>query len=398
MNHRNRSGCFALLFAALGAHMFSQGASPLAWGLLGFQFLIYPQLMYWRAVRSSDPVHAELNNMRLDALLFGGWAAALAFPLWISFILFIGATVNLTAFHGRRGFERALGLLLLGALAATLAWGFQVSPHTDWPATALSIVCVSLFTIIIAEGACTRARKLYDTREQLRLSEQALKTANKALEQRLDENTALQALLSEQAQRDPLTGLYNRRYFDATLQREMARCTRERQPLSLMLIDVDFFKKINDGYGHQAGDEVLKKLALFLNQRARATDIVCRFGGEEFLVLLPNMPSDIAFERAEQWRLAFAESHTLLGELRLSATMSIGIATFPDDGTAPQELIQCADQAMYQAKSQGRNRVVTYQAEATLQRKPQPYFCPSTSGSDTKPMRISPALPACAIT
>ncbi len=360
MNHRNRTGCFILLFAALGAHMASQEAAALAWILLGFQFLLYPQLLYWRAVRASDPAHAELNNMRLDALLFGGWAAALAFPLWISFILFIGATVNLTAFHGRRGFERALGLLLLGALTSSLAFGFEVSPRTDWPATAFSIVCVSLFTIIIAEGAYSRARKLYDTREQLRQSEQALKTANKALEQRLAENTALHAQLSEQAQRDPLTGLYNRRYFDSTLQREMARCTRERQPLSLMLIDVDFFKKINDVHGHQAGDDVLKSLALLLGQRARATDIVCRFGGEEFLVLLPNMPSDIAYERAEQWRLAFADSRTVRGERQIGATLSVGIATFPTDGTAPQDLIHSADLAMYQAKSQGRNRVVTY--------------------------------------
>lgn len=362
LNRRNRTGCFMLLFAALGAHMASRGAPPLAWVLLALQFLIYPQLLYWRAVRSTHPARAELDNMSLDTLLFGVWAGALAFPLWISFILLIGATVNLTAFHGYKGLARALALMLLGALLAVAITGLQISSHTDWTATLLSILCVSIFTWLIAEGAYTRAHKLYHTREQLRQSEQALKTANKALEQRLAENMTLHALLYEQAQHDPLTGLYNRRYLDSALPREIARCTREGQALSLLLIDVDFFKKINDAHGHQVGDEVLKKLGQLLGQGVRATDIACRFGGEEFLVLLPQMSCESAFERAEQWRQEFANSPTMLGPLQVAATLSIGLATFPQDGKEPQELIQHADQAMYQAKALGRNRVVASQA------------------------------------
>ncbi|TXT36946.1 MAG: diguanylate cyclase, partial [Comamonadaceae bacterium] len=113
-------------------------------------------------------------------------------------------------------------------------------------------------------------------------------------------------------------------------------------------------------HGHQVGDEVLKKLGQLLGQGVRATDIACRFGGEEFLVLLPNMSGDIAFERAEQWRQAFAGTPTELGPLQVTATLSIGIATFPVHGMEPQELIHHADQAMYQAKALGRNRVVAY--------------------------------------
>jgi len=362
LNHRNRTWCFALLMATLGAHMASQGASPWAWGLLVAQFLVYPQLVFWLATRSDTPARAELNNMSLDTVLFGAWAGALSFPLWISFILFIGATVNPTAFHGHKGLLRALGLMTLGGLAGAAVNGFEVSTHTDTLTTVLSMVSVSLFMIIIAEGAYSRTRKLYDTRERLRDSEQALRQANTSLEQRLAENASLHAQLHEQAQRDPLTGLYNRRFLDSMLPRELARCTREGQPLSLMLIDVDHFKHINDTHGHQTGDEVLKKLAKLLHQRVRATDVVCRFGGEEFLVVLPNMSAQRALELAEQWRAEFANTITVLGQAQVSATMSTGMATFPADADTPQTLIRCADQAMYQAKAQGRNRVVRCQA------------------------------------
>jgi diguanylate cyclase (GGDEF)-like protein len=364
MNYQNRASSFALLFAAIGAHMIGQGYGLLAWGLLCLQFLVYPHLVHWRARRAADAMQAELNNLVLDSLLFGICAAALGFPLWISYTLFICTTINLTVYRGARGVAQAIMAMGCGALIAIAIGGLRLSPHTGWPATLLSMVGLSLYLLIVSNVAYSRNRQLREARKQLRLGEQTLHGANQSLQQQLDEIHALQAQLSEQANRDPLTGLYNRRYLDATLARELARCAREGQPLSLMLIDLDHFKQVNDTYGHPAGDAVLKMLAAMLNQQARAGDVACRYGGEEFLLVLPNMPQDIALRRAEQWRADFAASTVAFDTRQVQATLSVGIATYPDHGNSPEELIRCADRALYRAKSEGRNRVVLFAAES----------------------------------
>ncbi|MDO8250323.1 MAG: diguanylate cyclase [Rhodoferax sp.] len=366
MNHQNRAGSFALLFAAIGAHMLSQGYGPLAWGLLTLQFFVYPHLVYWRARRAPDAMNAELNNLVLDSLLIGICAAALGFPLWITYTLFICTTINLTVYRGRRGFAQSVAAIACGALIAIVIGGLHLSPHTDWPATLLSMVGLSLYLLIVANVAYSRNHMLRDARKQLRLGEQTLHAANQSLQKQLDEIHTLQAQLSEQANRDPLTGLYNRRYLDTTLARELARCEREGQHLSLMLIDIDHFKQVNDRYGHPAGDEVLKKLAALLNEQARAADVACRYGGEEFLLVLPNLPQDIALVRAEQWREAFVATTVLFETFQIQATLSIGIATYPEHGSSPEELIRSADQALYRAKSEGRNRVILSGAESPV--------------------------------
>lgn len=356
MNYRNRTGSFVMLFATIGVHMAGKDYGPLAWVLLTMQFLGYPHLLYWLARRARDARRAELNNMVVDTLLFGVWAAALEFPLWITFILFVGAIFNLTVFRGPKGFVQAVAVMLCGALMVVASTGLRLSPNTDWPTTLLSIVSVSIWMLIVASGAYSRAVMLHETRQRLREGEQALR-------QQLDEIHALQSQLKEQANRDPLTGLYNRRYLDSTMERELARCGREGRPLSLMLIDIDRFKQINDTYGHQAGDEVLKTLAAMLDEQARAADVVCRYGGEEFLLLLPGMPQAIAQERAELHRAAFGAATIQFGELRIQAALSVGIATYPSHGTSQQELVGCADQALYRAKTEGRNRVVVFEAK-----------------------------------
>ena len=348
LNHLNRSGSFALLFAAIGSHLLSQDVGPLAWSLLALQFLVYPHLVYWRALRSRDGMRTELNNMVIDSVLLGAWAAALQFPLWISYAILICTTINLTVYRGRQGFVSAIVAIACGALATIAVLGLKFSPHTDWPSTALTMVCLSLYLLIVANVAFTRNLRLSEARNQLH--------------QQLEKIHALQSQLSEQANRDPLTGLYNRRYLDSTLLRELARCERDAEPLSLMLIDIDHFKQVNDTYGHLAGDEVLKNLATLLNEQARSADVVCRFGGEEFLLVLPNMPPAVARARADQWRTAFAARPIVVDTIPIQATLSIGIASYPEHGTSPQTLIRCADQALYRAKSQGRNRVVSFES------------------------------------
>jgi diguanylate cyclase (GGDEF)-like protein/PAS domain S-box-containing protein len=188
-------------------------------------------------------------------------------------------------------------------------------------------------------------------------AEHALKESNRQLHARIEEIGRLQVALQELAVRDSLTGLYNRRYLDETLDREVSRARREGNPLSLVMLDIDYFKRVNDTYGHQVGDEVLRTLAATLSADIRAEDVPCRYGGEEFLILLPNMPLETAMMRAEAWRASVEKLSIAHGNFQLAFTISLGVSAYPDHGKTPDELTRCADQALYQAKHEGRNRV-----------------------------------------
>ncbi len=191
---------------------------------------------------------------------------------------------------------------------------------------------------------------------------------NRRLKSQLREIQALQASVREQAVRDPLTELYNRRYLDENFDRELARARREGQALSLAAIDIDHFKQINDNYGHPAGDQVLRALAALLLTHTRSSDIVCRHGGEEFMLLMPDMSAEDARLRAEAWREDFAALVVTYGESRINTTFSVGIATFPEHGQdmTPLDLTAKADRALYAAKRQGRNRVELYREQGEL--------------------------------
>jgi diguanylate cyclase (GGDEF)-like protein len=173
----------------------------------------------------------------------------------------------------------------------------------------------------------------------------------------------LQEELREQAIRDPLTGLYNRRYLNEFMEHELARAVRERYSVCFVMIDIDHFKKINDTFGHDAGDLVLRKLATQLLSQARAVDLICRYGGEEFLAILPNVTAAIAFQITQRWRRFFMGSTLSLEYNNARATISCGISEYPAHGATGNELITLADKAMYQAKAKGRNQVIVWQAE-----------------------------------
>ena len=359
LNRINRIASYLMLFAILGAHMQTRipSYSLYAWGLLALQFIVYPHLAYWRACLAPNPRQAELNNLSFDSLFFGIWAAALGFPLWITFTMFISTTINHALYRDPWAMLHSAAAIASGVLLTAIVSGLHFSPATGWPATILCIIGLTLYLVIVANVAYTRNHLLHRTRKQLQFDEQAL-------QKQLQEIHALQQQLSDQANRDGLTGLYNRRYLDSTLERELARCQREGQPLSLILIDLDHFKQINDSYGHPAGDEVLRQLSAMLSQQARSADVACRFGGEEFLLLLPQMPLPAACERAEQWRANFAAAAIIFEQTRIQGTLSAGIASYPEHGSTPQALIHSADRALYRAKTEGRNRVAVFHAEA----------------------------------
>jgi diguanylate cyclase (GGDEF)-like protein/PAS domain S-box-containing protein len=168
---------------------------------------------------------------------------------------------------------------------------------------------------------------------------------------------ALQERLREQSTRDSLTGLYNRRHLDEILGQELISAGEQDYPVSVIMGDLDHFKSVNDRFGHVAGDEVLRTVGRLMMTHARAGDICCRYGGEEFLLVLPRVTKDIALERAERLRGAMAAALIPYGELAIPVTASFGVAAFPDDGRTGDELIDAADRALYAAKAAGRNCV-----------------------------------------
>jgi diguanylate cyclase (GGDEF)-like protein/PAS domain S-box-containing protein len=174
----------------------------------------------------------------------------------------------------------------------------------------------------------------------------------------ISERKRLEHALREQAIRDPLTGLYNRREMQQRLEQELARARRNGEPLVVAMLDIDHFKVINDSYGHQAGDAVLQELARRFSQHVRKTDIVARYGGEEFLLILPQTGLAEARVLVERLRRTIAGRPFVTPAGAIPVTISIGLAEYPTQATVRDGLIAAADRALYAAKQQGRNRVL----------------------------------------
>lgn len=190
--------------------------------------------------------------------------------------------------------------------------------------------------------------------------ENDLTFANEALTRQLEEINQLRDELREQAIRDPLTEVYNRRYMNEFLSREVARAERDGTPFSVVIMDMDNFKLFNDTYGHKCGDIVLQEIAAFLVQHTRKGDVVCRFGGEEFVILMPGATLEKAYERAETWRQDFADTTIEYEGMKLSATFSAGVASYPLHGDTDEFILQAADRALYQSKDAGKNKVTMF--------------------------------------
>ena len=172
-------------------------------------------------------------------------------------------------------------------------------------------------------------------------------------------NLRLSEKLRHQSIRDPLTGLFNRRYMEESLERELRRAVRNNELVALLMIDIDHFKQFNDTFGHQAGDTLLREFGTFLRQRTRGQDVACRFGGEEFVIILTASSLDGANHRAEVLREELKQlvvQH--VGQVLGALSISIGVSAFPNHGSSTEELLHAADRALYRAKSEGRDRVV----------------------------------------
>ena len=364
-NHINRTFLLAMLGLACGAFQWQLGreGTPVPawmWTLLMLTCYVWPQIAWLhtrRALRSGSPMRAEKLNFLVETFISGMWAATWGFPVWVTVVLFICNSINFVVFHGARaGLPRLVAAFGLGA---ALVWcvnlwlGPYIAPH---PATNLPTMLLCIATLMAYIAALSHATHLNAGR---------LRRSNRELREQYEEIQALQSLLQEQTLHDSLTGLYNRRHLDDVLDAKIERSRDGKSPLTVMMIDIDNFKLINDSLGHQTGDTALQALARLLLRHTRPQDMAFRYGGEEFVLVMPDLSHDASLQRAESLRAACAEAQIRLSPpglegISLSLTLSCGVATFPDNAQNAHDLIACADQALYAAKRQGRNRVQAY--------------------------------------
>ncbi len=187
--------------------------------------------------------------------------------------------------------------------------------------------------------------------------------------------------LSRQATHDPLTGLFNRRYLDQILYGEIAHAKQSNSLAGILMADVDHFKRINDQYGHKAGDLILQKLGELMRGCVRTADIVCRYGGEEFVIVMPGASEKAVSECAEDIRSRFEKLRVPFQDREICATVSLGVAIYPLHGSSVDEVFVNADRAMYRAKQEGRNRVAVCSTGGRESIKVQP-ICQSGQSRD----------------
>lgn len=218
----------------------------------------------------------------------------------------------------------------------------------------------SLCVPMVAQGEALGVLHLRP-HEGFELTQETLELAQSVAEQLslAMANLSLRDTLRQQSIRDPLTGLFNRRFMEESLEREIFRARRKREPVSVIMLDVDHFKRFNDQYGHDAGDVVIQAVGRHLRESVRAEDVVCRYGGEEFVLIMPGSTLSHASQRAESLRTGISQLALTLGTNQLPrVSVSIGVASYPMNGQTSALLIKSADTALYQAKRNGRDRVV----------------------------------------
>ena len=240
-------------------------------------------------------------------------------------------------------------------------------------AHALGVDCTYICVPILAQGEALGILHVQAMENDSNLGEGSMsfKTTFAAQVGLSVANIRLREALRTQSTKDPLTGLYNRRYLQEMLEREVRRAIRSEQSLGVLMVDLDHFKNFNDTYGHEAGDAVLREAGSFLLRSVRAEDFVCRYGGEEFVVVLPTADLRAAENRADRIRsklrdLVIMHDGRSLGLI----TASIGVAALPTHGTNEHELLQAADAALYRAKREGRDRVVVADSNASIEQLP----------------------------
>lgn len=317
-------------FFCVASVFYQQHAHPLAWALLVFHGFIWAHLAYWRSIRSDDPRRTEQHNLLIDSLLGGLWVPLMSFNILPSFLIIVMLSMDNIATNGLRLFWRGLVAHLLGGLVAIALVGLNFNLLPTLP---ILLACLPFLTVYpIMVGIITY-------RLSIKLAEQ-------------------KEILQQLSRTDGLSGLHNRAYWEERASQEFARSRRNGKPAVLILLDIDHFKRINDEHGHAVGDEVLREVAQLLRANLRPFDVIGRYGGEEFGIVLPDADRSCAWAMAERLRETVAQAASL--GCPNPCTISLGVAPLTAEIQGHGQWLQRADKALYYAKQQGRNRSVVF--------------------------------------
>ncbi len=298
------------------------------WALLLINAFVWPHVAYQWATRSKYPYDAEQRNLLYDALFSGFWAATLQFTPLTTVTLLSMVAMNNVAAGGKRLLIRGALAQVLGAAIGAVVFGLHFNP---------SISLVEVY-------ACLPMLTLYPMAIGMVCYQLAIKLS--------EHKRALSAL----SRIDSLTGLLNHGSWKDLLHLKFHKCQQQQSHATIALIDIDHFKRINDTHGHIVGDAVLRQLSLELRRNLRENDLAGRYGGDEFCVILPQMPLEQATQVMERMRETFSNyRNPQIPELRVS--LSIGLAGFQPSFTNAAMWLNAADRALYAAKDTGRNRV-----------------------------------------
>jgi diguanylate cyclase len=320
---------FALGFFAAASVLYQNGAHIVVWVVLAANAFLWPHVAYALAARSAQPYRAEIRNLLVDSAAGGAWIALMAFNLLPSVLLAVMLSMDKLSVGGWRLFARGGAALAAACLVTAALTGFDVRPTT----TMLNVVaCLPVLVFYPLMVGLVTYRVSRSIREKNRS-------------------------LAERSRIDGLSGLLNRGHWEEVVANEFQRFCRTGHPVSLLMLDIDHFKEINDRHGHPAGDQVIRNAATLVRESLRGPDTVGRYGGEEFGILLPDTDAGGATVIAERIRERI-ESATLVREGDIRATVSIGVAEATVDLSDVGEWIVRADRALYRAKALGRNRTV----------------------------------------
>jgi diguanylate cyclase len=326
--YRLRPLGLALGAVCVGGALWAQGAHPLVWAALGVNALAWPHFAYWLARRSDDPYCAERRNLMADSASGGAWMAMIGFSPAPSAVIFAMMAMDKVSVGGLRFLARCLAAQGAAAAVVAMARGFELHLQSSTLERIASLPLLVAYPIAIGFTTYRLARRV---RAQ---------------------NQTLAALSSI----DGLSGLLNRSHWESVVAAEFQRCRRIGHPSSVVMIDIDHFKSINDRYGHPKGDAVIRSVARVLRSALRFQDVPGRYGGEEFGLVLPGIGVQGAEALAERIRKRI-ESMELESAKDLRVTASLGVAAFDPTDADHADWIARADRALYRAKEAGRNRI-----------------------------------------
>jgi diguanylate cyclase len=330
---------FGTLSLGIAGALHQRGAPAWLYALDALFGFVWPHLAYFLSSRREKPVPAEYRNLRIDALFCGFWAVAMGLNplptgLMVTVLLMDNAMVG--------------GLLLLGQSLAGLLAGALIA------AVVLRGVPLCLHTGLIARWACAPFVVIYPVTIGVLSFRNGLKVNRE------------KRLLRQFSQQDSLSGTYSRIYWERRADEELQRCKRYQRTASLILLDIDHFKIINDNFGHMTGDDVIRGLGLILQEQVRAGDIPARLGGDEFGILLPEATSIEAAAVVRRIQSALAQKKWGNSGAGFAVTLSFGIAEFFETAASLDDWLHRADDALYRAKRSGRNAFEMSRPEADI--------------------------------